>query len=391
MRGLVHLAGAHARHHRWRSLLLTFCLTVAFLLPATTRQLMVRYERDLSARAEATPLVAGTRGNRFDLTLGALYFRQSALEPVHMGLLEEIQKSGRGVAVPLHTGHLAREATLVGTSLEYYEQRGLRTTAGSLPMMIGDALVGSAVAARLGLGPGDALSSDPTNLYDINQPGATRLSVCGVLAPTATPDDDAVFVDVKTAWMVSGLVHGHGDVTSPGALEEDMILSRSEDSVSVSPALIEHDQVSEENLWDFHLHASPEELPLTAVLYFPADDKDQTILKAEFNRSAVHQMVVPRKVVDELLNYAFKIKRLLDGVALVLFLSTLVFGGLVLSLTARLRKEEFDMLHAIGCSRSATWKLVALELAGIVTLAAAGAASGLVLLITLAPDLVRVF
>ena len=132
-------------------------------------------------------------------------------------------------------------------------------------------------------------------------------------------------------------------------------------------------------------------MPLTAILYFPADDKDATILKAEFNRSAVHQMVGPRKVVDELLNYAFKIKRLLDGVALVLIISTLIFGGLVLSLTARLRKEEFDMLHAIGCSRSATWKLVALELAGIVTLAAAGAAVGLILLITLAPDLIRVF
>jgi hypothetical protein len=75
----------------------------------------------------------------------------------------------------------------------------------------------------------------------------------------------------------------------------------------------------------------------------------------------------------------------------VLIISTLTFGGLVLSLTARLRKEEFDMLHAIGCSRSATWKLVALELAGIVTLAAAGAAVGLILLITLAPDLIRVF
>ena len=82
---------------------------------------------------------------------------------------------------------------------------------------------------------------------------------------------------------------------------------------------------------------------------------------------------------------------ILIGVALVLFISTLVFGGLVLSLTARLRREEFDMLHAIGCSRSATWKLVALELAGIVSLAAAGAGAGLALLITFAPDLVRVF
>jgi len=385
------MACAHAGHHAWRSLLLTFCLGMAFLLPATTRQLMTRYEADLTARAQATPVVAGTRGNRFDLVLGALYFRQSALEPVNMGLLQEIQEQGRGVAIPLHTGHLARGATIVGTSVEYYEQRKLTLASGTLPLMLGDALLGSNVALRLGLSAGGVLSSDPDNVFNINQPGATNLAICGVLDPTGTPDDDGVFVDIKTAWMVSGLVHGHGDVTSPGALEKDMLLSSTEDSVAVSPALIEHDQVGKDNLWDFHLHARPEKLPLTAILYFPADSKDSTILRAQFNRSDVFQMVEPSAVVDELLNYAFKVKHLLDGVALVLLISTLVFGGLVLSLAARLRKDEFDMLHAIGCSRSATWMLVGLELAGIVILAAFGAGACLIALMASAPDLMRVF
>ena len=43
------------------------------------------------------------------------------------------------------------------------------------------------------------------------------MKVVGVLSPVATPDDEAVFVDVKTAWVIAGLAHGHDDVTAPGA------------------------------------------------------------------------------------------------------------------------------------------------------------------------------
>ena len=30
------------------------------------------------------------------------------------------------------------------------------------------------------------------------------MTVTGVLAPTGTPDDDAVLVDIKTAWVIEG-------------------------------------------------------------------------------------------------------------------------------------------------------------------------------------------
>ena len=43
----------------------------------------------------------------------------------------------------------------------------------------------------------------------------------GILAPTSTPDDEAVFVDIKTAWVISGIGHGHEDVVTAEDLASD--------------------------------------------------------------------------------------------------------------------------------------------------------------------------
>ncbi|MEZ4472556.1 MAG: hypothetical protein R3F60_17540 [bacterium] len=31
----------------------------------------------------------------------------------------------------------------------------------------------------------------------------------GTFEPNGTPDDDGVFVDVKTTWVIAGISHGH--------------------------------------------------------------------------------------------------------------------------------------------------------------------------------------
>ena len=38
------------------------------------------------------------------------------------------------------------------------------------------------------------------------------MQVVGVLEPSYTADDGAIFVDLKTAWVIQGLVHGHQDM-----------------------------------------------------------------------------------------------------------------------------------------------------------------------------------
>ncbi len=47
--------------------------------------------------------------------------------------------------------------------------------------------------------------SSPESVFDITGVYPLKMNVVGILQPTGTPDDDAVFVDVKTAWVIGGL------------------------------------------------------------------------------------------------------------------------------------------------------------------------------------------
>ena len=73
MRGIWLLSFRHLIHARTQALILVACLTIVVFLPAASQRLITRYSTQLSARADATPMLLGTRGNRFDLTLQSLY------------------------------------------------------------------------------------------------------------------------------------------------------------------------------------------------------------------------------------------------------------------------------------------------------------------------------
>ena len=72
------------------------CIALALWVPWTASRLAARYDVELRARAEATPLVVGAPGNRYDLTLAALYFRPTELDTVPYSAFEAIA----GNAIP---------------------------------------------------------------------------------------------------------------------------------------------------------------------------------------------------------------------------------------------------------------------------------------------------
>lgn len=364
MNGVLFLTAAHLRAHRGRTAILVLCTALALALPVVGALLVQRYERDLSARARSTPMVLGAKGNRFDLVLGALYFRAAKLDQITQGTLDEVASAG--TVIPLHLGCSARQRPVVGTSPEYYELRGLRAAHGTLPLLLGDACLGSDVARDLDLAPGAVLPSDPRNLYDIAAPAVVRLRVCGVLARTGTADDGAVFVDVKTGWVLQGLAHGHARPDPERS--KDQVLKASDGHVVFSEAMIEHHEVTADNVADFHFHGDPARRPLSAALFVPGSDRAATMTKAKVNLGADAQLLVPREVVGELLAFVFRLKTLFDVLALVLGTITAALVALVLLLSARLRQREMLTLHRLGCSPRTVWLLHGCELAGILFL-----------------------
>jgi putative ABC transport system permease protein len=261
----------------------------------------------------------------------------------------------------------------VGIGREYFEKQSLSPSAGTLPLVMGDVVLGATMAADLGLGPGDALFSDQRELYDIAKPPALRMRVCGVLARKGTPDDDAAFVDLKTTWILEGVAHGHIEATS---VDESLVIGEAKGQIVLSPALIESNEVTGENLASFHVHADETGLPLTSILFYPNDQRAATIVRSRVNRSDAYQMVSASVVVEELLAYVFRVKALLDSLAAVLGACTVVLTGLVVALSLRLRARELEALHRIGCSRWTTVRLVGAELAVVLLLSAGLAAAG---------------
>jgi len=386
MRGPTLLVVRRLLHELPQTAILVACLAVAFLLPIGGRLLLDRWSTELRARANATPLVVGRAGSPIELVLAALHFQRRDLPPIEFGEVLALDGRPELVAVPLSLGFAARGRPIVGTRLDYFERRGLRPAAGSLPLRLGDCVLGATVARELDLAPGDSLFSDPREAYDLATAPPLRMLVRGVLAPSGTSDDDAVFADLRTAWILGGLLHGHAD---PVRLPEAAILGRDGERIVVDEGIREYFEVTDGNLAGFHLHGEESSMPVSAILVFPQDARTSVIEEGRLDAPATRQAVRPAEVIDELLATVARVKRLFDAVTAVLVATTVLLASLVIALSLRARRGEILVMQAIGASPWTIRRVLAGEIA-VVAIAAivAGALAAWAISHT-APDLLR--
>lgn len=370
MRGPTFLALAWLRAHLGRTALVVLCVALTLLLPLAVGAFVDDYAEALGARARATPLLVGAQGSRFDLVLAALHFRGRIPRPLQAGELALATAGDRlrpaatagelGTAIPLHVAHTARGWPVVGTTPEYYDWRGLAVARGTRPLQLGEAVLGAQVAGETGLAPGGKILTDAPNVFEIglkNQP--LRLRVVGVLAARGTPDDRAVFVDVHTAWVLDGIGHGHADAA---AVDPKQILRRDPASGAVlDKSVVEAEEITPENRASFHVHGDPAAFPLTAIVVLPADERAGTILKGRYRVVPDAQILEPIEVVDELLGTVFQVKAFFDANVALVSTAMALLLGLVVLLTLRVRRREFETLARIGAARATVVRIVATE------------------------------
>ena len=373
---LLALIWWHAWQHRGRSTLLIGCVCVAVVIPVLSRSLAARFESGLRARADTAPLVVGARGGRFALVLASLYFRPAPIDAITFSRFETLAADPLATAVPVHARFTAGGDAVVATDIGYFQRPGivLQIAEGRLFTRMGEAVVGSAVAQRQGLGPGSSVLSDLRQAYDITNAVPLQLDIVGVLAPTGTSDDDAVFVDLETAWLLEGFSHGHEDAES--IEHKDLVIVRQGDRVALSEALRTYQQITDENVDSFHVHGSRDDFPLTAVLLYPNDERAGTILQARLNAQDGVQAIEPGAVVDELIAFVIRLRLVFDAISVVLAGSTGALVALIALLGYRLRAEELRTLADMGASRRIAAVLVGGELAVLIGLGA-GLALGL--------------
>ena len=374
MSGPLYLAWRYLVFHRIKTAILVLSITLIAFLPAGLNVLVGESAEQLRARAEATPLLLGAKGSPLELALSSLYFESRAPEPVAYAEVERVAASGLAEAIPLHVGFRVGAHPIVGTELAYFSWRGLEVERGRPMASLGECVLGAEAARSLGVGPGDAVVSSPESVFELAGVYPLRMRVAGVLAPSHGPDDLAVFVDVKTAWVIAGLGHGHTDLREAGAAASVMRRETGPDGerIVANASVQEYNEISAENVASFHFHGDVSSYPITAVLAVPPDDRSRALLMGHYSGAdETVQVLRPGGVIDDLLDTVFTVRRYVVAALVGVAAATLAIAALVFALSIRLRRREVETLVKIGGSRGSIAVVLLAE--GVFVLLCSGA------------------
>ena len=364
MRDVLYLAARYLIYHRWKTTILVAMITLIVYLPIGLQVLVNASARQLTARARSTPLLIGAKGSPLELVLRSLYFESDVPNDARYSEVTRVEESSFARAIPLLARFRTRHGPIVGTVLEYFDLRQLSLAEGRYFGMLGECVLGAHAAEDAGAELGGSVISTPESVFDLAGVYPLKMKVVGVLKPSATPDDRAVFVDLKTAWVIAGLAHGHDDLSRPAA--RDNILKTEGNAIIANAAVRHYNEITAENVSSFHFHGKPGDFPITAVIAVPQDQKSQTLLEGRYlSDDELVQIVAPSQVMDQLLATVLTVRRyILIAVGLVA-VATLASLALVFMLSLQLRRREMETIIKIGGSRRRILSLIAAEICGV--------------------------
>ncbi|MCG8306748.1 MAG: ABC transporter permease [Cytophagales bacterium] len=361
MRQSFYLAYRYISYHSIRSLVLIVSIGLIVYLPVGLKKLISESEAQMLRRARSTPLVVGAKGSPTDLVINALYFQQEQKDHITMEVVETVNDTGFGDAIPISSMFSARNFPIVGTDPGYFQFRKLSIESGRWMSFVGECVIGSAVAANLNIGEGDSLVSSPENFFDLAGVYPLKMLVVGVLNQSDSPDDRAVFVDIKTNWVIMGLGHGHEDLAEN--YDPAIVLERDSNIVKAGAKLYMYNAINGDNLDRFHFHGDIKSYPLSSMIFIPKDHKSETIFRGRFESGVFpQQAVVPEEVVNHLLQGIFRIKQVFNTVFVLVGLATALILALIVALSVRLRKNEIYTMFTIGSSQLKVFEIIAFEL-----------------------------
>ncbi|MCX7896372.1 MAG: ABC transporter permease [Rhodocyclaceae bacterium] len=344
-----------------------FLLTITLVAIALATSLLLAIERvRLDARTSFTQavsgvdLVVGARGGALELMLNAVFHAGGSSHTIRWDSFEAWRRHPAVAwAVPVSLGDAYRGFPVVGTTPDYFrhlhhgDKKPLtfaagRSFAGDLDSVF-EAVVGHTVASQLGLRTGEriTLSHGMTELSPLH--ADKPFTIVGILAPTGTPMDRAVFVSLEAI----------------SAIHLDWVAGAPTPGLSIPAELVRKFDLAPKTITAFYLglHQRADVFRLQRAIHSYVQEPLLAVL--------------PGVALDELWSLLTQVETTL------LTLSALVvvvgLAGLSATMLASLesRRRELAILRSLGAGAPEILLLLATE-GMIVT--AAGILAGLVLL-----------
>ncbi|QDU90826.1 ABC transporter permease YtrF precursor [Pirellulimonas nuda] len=346
-----------------------------------------------SQDAQGYHLIVGGKGGATQLVLSTVYHLDKPLYPIPYGYYRQFV-DGRfakitETAIPYCLGdsfypnpERASDAQfrVVATTSDLFDKLAYGATSDGTPKRYTfasgrnfrtdhayESVLGSVVAAQSGLKVGDTIN--PTHDIDggdFHDP----FTIVGILAPTGTANDRAVFVNVEGFYLQSGHSLSADMVSESGATPEPLV----DDPKGILPPAELYD--SKEELIE-PLPVNRREV--TSILVKCTSDLAPNLLLTQINKDneSVAQAVAPIGVVSALLE---KVVTPLQVVLLALTVLVVLVAaiGVLVSIYNSMSERSHDIavLRALGASRTAVVMIILFE---AILIALVGGAAGVLM------------
>ena len=289
---------------------------------------------------EGYDLIVGAKGGREQLVLNTVFYLSQPIGNIPYSFYEELTDGQFAAdvetAIPVCMGHTYQGFRVVGTvpemftDLKYRGDQSYAFASGENFKRANhfDAVVGATAAAKARLQVGETFQA----VHGTSIGGRTHketFHVVGVLAPTSTPVDRAIFVNMD----------GFQDIhdTEAGTVHE------------------EHDA---------HEHEHDEGRQITAVLVCirPEPLGRTEVVAKMINMGSVAQAVVPARVIADLFEGVVgKLQWILLGMAVLTVIEAGI--GIMVSIYNSMsdRRHEIAVMRALGASRSTVMVIILME------------------------------
>ncbi|WP_308366028.1 MULTISPECIES: FtsX-like permease family protein [unclassified Microbulbifer] len=231
------LAWQSLAHRRGSVLLAVLSVAVSLFVLLGVEQVRSQAKSSFNRTVSGVDLIAGARGGQLNLLLYSVFHIGGATRNISWDSYREIARHPRVAwTIPISLGDSHRGYRVVGTSREFFTRyrygrgRPLAFAGGGPFAGLYDTVLGAEVAEQLGYRRGDSLVlTHGLGRAGFSDHGDRPFTAVGVLEPTGTPVDRALYVSLEAVEAIHrhwpGATDGPaaGDDLTPGSITAFML------------------------------------------------------------------------------------------------------------------------------------------------------------------------
>ena len=351
------------------SVLTAFSMSLGVALVVTVIVIHAVLNDSFNKSAQGYDLIVSGKGSPLDVVLSTVFYLRPPVGEVPESYLKMFQRGQYShlieEAIPVSIGHHFKGVPLIGTTpefftkLKYMGDQPYRFAQGKNIQFDGDftAVIGSRASKRTGLRVDDEFQ--PEVAQDTDCDHHRPFKIVGILAPTGTPNDSAIFVNINGFYDM----HGEHAPTSNEPRRYSAILLVTKQNAVKPPG-----SVVDPNSPDFNPSAILDDRVYVNI--------DAMKLPNVLDKTVDVQAVSPVREISMLLT------SIIGNIQIVLLLLAvlviLVAGiGMMVSIYNSMseRRQEIALMRALGARRLTVMAIILLE---SILLSLGGGALGLV-------------